>query len=198
MASTLRQFVVVALALALMAGACSGGEKENPFQPDPLSPDPPKPRYETLPAKHYLANASGNETEMWATLYWVSPERGSKVQIGPSACPNNCFRYSMEVGLDIIPGETNNYVGASFETWFSLDGKEPIGESHDWYRLNGGGVGMGQSQMLGSDIIRMFQAVPKYILVKGQYRRSWTCPCPPGGPPDPVVGSVAFELDYHR
>ena len=127
----------------------------------------------------------------------VFPERGSTVQIGPSACPNNCFRWSGEVGLDTIEGETNPNVAASFEMWFSLDGKEPISGDSGLYRLNGrSGIKMGQTSSFGSDIIRMFQIVPKYVLVKGRYQRSSPCPCPPGGNGAVVTGSTAFMIDY--
>lgn len=185
-------FVSFVAAALVISSSC--GKKGNPFNPsggDGRTPDPPKPRYETLPAKHYLVSENGNQTEMSATLHWTHPERGFKVQLGPSACPNNCFRYSMEVGLDMIDGETNSNVKAAFETWFSFDGKNPIDGDPSLYRLSGGGVGMGQSQMIGSNIIRMFQLVPKYILVKGQYTRSWQWERPP-----PVIGSTSFEIDY--
>ncbi len=181
----------------VVSSACNmpSGSPTSPSSP-PGNQPPPQDRYETLPATHYLVDASGKETEMWAKLHWVKPERGSKVQIGPSACPDNCFRYSIELGLDMIKGETNINLGSSFEMWFSLDGQDPMSDNRDLYRLDGAGVAMSQSQMRGSNIIRAFQIPPKFILVKGNYRRSWTCPCPPGGPPDPITGLTSFELDY--
>ena len=187
--------VFVLVAISIPFTACSWFK--SPTGPSDLLPDPN--RYETLPAKHYLLDPSGNQTEMWAKLNWVNPERGSTVILGPSACPNcTFFRFSMEGGLDMIDGETNVNVGAYFETWFSLDGKEPLSGDPSVYRLNGGGVFMGQSMEIGSgsSFKPIHQPVPKFVLVNGSYRRSWTCPCPPGGRPDPVRGSTAFELDY--
>jgi len=183
-------FGLFALALVI-TGACGKDGSRNPNSP---SPPPDQSRYETLPAKKYLIGVDGNPTEMWATLHWVRPERGSTVQIGPSACPDNCFRWSLEVGLDMIPG-ADPTMKAAFESWFSLDGKNKIEGNSGLYRLNGGGARMGQSQMVGSDIIRMFQTVPKYVWVGGrQFPEVWVGPS--GSRPADILGSTSFELDY--
>lgn len=199
MASKLRQFVVVA-ALVVVAGASCKG-KGSPAGPSLPPPVPDQSQYEQLPAFHPLTDAGGNPTKMWTNLISVSPMRGSNIVLNQSfppclssqANPNSCFRYQLEVGFNQM---TNPHLVATFDLWFSQDGKAP---SENGTTIGFGSVKPGQSIKLGGGdgtpqgggaITIVFTEVPKYLLVIGAYR---------GSTSEGILGesgSTSFLLDY--
>lgn len=178
--------LVIAAMIGMSLSAChNSGTTTSP------TPPPDQSRYETLPAKHYLVNASGTQTKMWAEFDSVNPLRGSTVVLGTQNCADpssGCFGMSMTFGFD---GIDNPFTIATLTGYFSSDGVNPNGGSI----VNGAFWAPSVHETL--PLLNLPGFPPKYIVVTGTHPAGYT-----GGDPlsyhDPAEsGSASFLLDYH-
>ena len=182
MIRTLRNLIVVVICVFSLPACNVFKNPTGPSGYDPSNPPPDQSLYEPLPAKQYLVDTDGNQTRMWATFISVSPARGSGITLGPGACPDGCFQYSMEVGID---GEAMDYFQTYFQTGLSHDGRTVF---------EGGGLAdsnqcMSRSnEVIGGGFIIQFREVPEYLVVGASH-------C--GRLLEEIVATTSFWLDYH-
>ncbi len=81
---------------ALLLTGCGKGSSVPTLPPPP----PPQDQYEALPATHQFVLPDGKTVGVWATMFPVSPLRGSTIPIGGSCGSGGCFKVPMEVRSD--------------------------------------------------------------------------------------------------
>lgn len=150
----------VLVAISTLFTACN----RNPLSPSDNNP-PPTGSYEPVPTeRHYLLDANGDKTHMWARLLAEpSPPRGSTITLGYDGknCAG-CFKnLSLEYGLDQLP---NPNTAAGFSIGFSQDGV------NIWQNVSGGAIRGSGTAQTNPTIIMVFNDKPKYLVVQASFR----------------------------
>ncbi len=192
MKTTLR--FVFALALVVFLSACShtkGGSCFNPAAPgcggDNGGGEPPdqtglEPLGDAAP-KHYLKDANGNDTTMWARLLWVNPPRRSVMPYGNVACPGKCFQFQAEIGKDAEPKRS-----AEITIHWSDDCVTPSPKSMKLGGVTRDLLEPGESKVVRDQNSHFFDTTLKCLLVEGRH----------GARDDngAIVGRYFLVLDY--
>lgn len=142
--------------------------------------------YEPLPKTIRLKDVNtGGDTHMWASLNGEPvPARGSKIVLGPGACPSGCFQnLQLSWGLDPLP---NPFTPAYFDVGFSQDCQTI---SHKLFSDLIYGTG-GTHQSDPKIIWGQFTEVPKCLVIRSSFPGDMTGPA--------ESGSAAFLLDYQH